>query len=548
MTNSAMDWRAAAEVKAMLRDGGELALLDVREQGVFAKSHLLFAVSLPLSRLELDLAALVPRRGTRIVLIDGDDGLAERAAALMVRLGYRNLAVLAGGIGAWQAAGYELFSGVHVPSKAFGEFIEHRAGTPSLSAEELKAKLDAGENLVILDSRPMDEYRRMSIPGGIDCPGAELVRSVHDAAPSAETLVVVNCAGRTRSIIGAQSLINARIPNRVMALRNGTMGWHLAGYELERDAGRRMPAPSPETLAKARASAGQVAARAGVRVIDRAALARFEAEADRRSLYLLDVRSPEEYETGHLAGSRSAPGGQLVQATDAYVGTCNARLVLVDDDGVRGLMTASWLLQMGWDEVYVLPDAFAGGTLERGPEPRPILTVGETAPAAIEPTELKALLDRGLPARSQGSASAEAGGALVLDFATSLQYRDGHIAGAWFAIRSRLPTTLPTLPAHETLVTTSPDGVLARLAALDLASLTTAPVRVLEGGTAAWREAGLPVQSGAERMADPPEDVWYKPYDRGQGSEAAMKEYLSWEVDLVRQIERDGDTRFRLLV
>jgi rhodanese-related sulfurtransferase/predicted metal-dependent enzyme (double-stranded beta helix superfamily) len=521
------------EVKAMLRDGGELALLDVREEGVFARSHLLFATPLPLSRLELDLAALVPRRSTRIVLIDDADGLAERAAALMMRVGYRNLAVLAGGVAAWRDAGYELFSGVHVPSKAFGEVVEHKTGTPNLSAQELKAKLDAGEKLVILDSRPMDEYRAMSIPGGIDCPGAELVRFVHDVAPSSDTLVVVNCAGRTRSIIGAQSLINAGVPHKVMALRNGTMGWHLAGLELEHGASRRPPPPTPQGLAKARAAAEGVAARAAVRVIDDARLARFRAEADQRSLYVFDVRSPEEYAAGHLAGSRSAPGGQLVQATDAYVGALNARLVLVDDDGIRSLMTASWLLQLGWDEVYAMPKALAGATLEAGAERRQVLSVKTARPSMIAPKELKALLDRGE--------------ALVMDLGSSLHYRDGHIPGSRWAIRSRLAAVLPTLPALGQIAVTSSDGRIAELAALDLAALTKIPARALEGGTAAWRAAGLPLVSGAEHMTCPPEDVWYRPYDRAIDREAAMREYLSWEVDLVRQVERDGDARFRVL-
>ena len=524
----------ARELKAMLRDGGELALLDVREEGVFSRSHLLFAVPLALSRLELSLAALVPRRSARIVLVDDGDGLADRAAALMNPAGYRNLAVLTGGVPAWKEAGFELFSGVNVPSKAFGEFIEHKAGTPNLSAAELKAKVDAGEKLVILDSRPIEEYRNMSIPGGIDCPGAELVRSVHDVAPSPDTLVVVNCAGRTRSIIGAQSLINAGIPNPVVALRNGTMGWHLAGLKIERGAGRLPPPPSPQGLAKARAAAERVAARAGVRVIDRTALARFEAERERRSLYLLDVRSPEEFLARHPKGARSAPGGQLVQATDTYVGTRNARLVLLDDDGVRALMTASWLLQMGWDEVYAMPGALSALELERGPAPREVLATRAVPAQTIEPKGLQALL---------------AGGeTLLLDFATSLQYRDGHIMGAWWAIRSRLAAGLPKLPAHKEIVTTSPDGALAALAAQDLAGLTAAPVRVLAGGTGAWRAAGLPLVPGTDRMADRAEDVWYRPYDRVQDTEAAMKEYLSWEVDLVRQIERDGDARFRILV
>src|SRR6185312_6623508 len=133
----------------------------------------------PLSRIELALEALVPRRATRVVLCDDGDGLAHRAAAKLMRWGYRNLAVLAGGVRAWANAGYELFSGVHVPSKAFGEFVEHAAQTPHMSAREVKALKDGGADLIVLDSRPMDEYRKMSIPGGIDCPGAELVYRFH---------------------------------------------------------------------------------------------------------------------------------------------------------------------------------------------------------------------------------------------------------------------------------------------------------------------------------------------------------------------------------
>src|SRR5204862_6752132 len=213
---------------------------------------------------------------------------------------------------------------------------------------------DAGEEVLIVDSRPLAEFRNMSIPGAFDCPGAELVYRVPDRLRSPDSLVVVNCAGRTRSIIGAQSLRNAGLANPVVALENGTMGWELAGLQLARGRDDALPPPSPEGLAKARGLADDVARRFGIARIDDAALARFAAEAGERTLYLFDVRSPEEYVRGHLAGARSAPGGQLVQATDAYMATRNARIVLADDDGVRAVMTGSWLVQMGWPEIYVL--------------------------------------------------------------------------------------------------------------------------------------------------------------------------------------------------
>src|SRR5260370_10851748 len=116
-----------------------------------------------------------------------------------------------------------------------------------------------------------------------------------------------------------------------------------------------LPRPSAAGVAHARAPADQVADRFGIVRIDDADLARFSGEAEQRTLYLFDVRSPEEYARGHLAGARSAPGGQLVQATDLYMATRNARIVLVDDDGVRAIMTGSWLGQMGWPGIHGLP-------------------------------------------------------------------------------------------------------------------------------------------------------------------------------------------------
>ncbi|HUJ76567.1 MAG TPA: rhodanese-like domain-containing protein, partial [bacterium] len=508
---------SAVQLKAMLRDGQELALLDLREQGPFGEGHLLLASCAPLSRLELVLPVLVPRRSARVVLCDAGEGLADTAAQRMARWGYSQVSVLRGGIGAWEVAGYRLFSGVNVPSKAFGEFVEARCHTPNISAQELQGLMAQGKPLVVLDSRPWGEYQAMSVPGAVDVPGAELVYRVAELAPDPQTLVVVNCAGRTRSIIGAQSLINAGIPNQVVALRNGTMGWHLAGLQLDHDAGRRPPPVSPQGLRQAQAAAQRVAERFAVPSADWAQVTRWQKDAA-RSLFLLDVRSEEEFLAGHLPGARWAPGGQLVQATDTYVGTRGARLVLVDDTQVRATLTASWLLQMGWPEVCILRGGLsaAGVPLETGAA-APAVLGGLPACAEVSPAEL---------ARSLAGKESS----VVVDLATSAQYQAGHIPGAWFAIRARLSASLPQLPRGTGVVLTSPDGLLARLAAPEAAAILGAPVRVLAGGTAAWRQGGQPLATGPEHLADPPDDLWLRPYDREQGVEAAMQRYLDWEL------------------
>jgi rhodanese-related sulfurtransferase len=507
----------------MIGDGGELALADVREELIFSQRHLLLARSVPLSRFELKFAQLVPRRSTRIVLCDDGDGLAGRAAAILARNGYSDVSELAGGVDAWAAAGFEVFSGVNVPSKAFGEFIEHNNGTPNISAAELEGLLRQKADVVVLDSRPFDEYSRVSIPTGINVPGAELVLRAREIVPSPETMVVVNCAGRTRSIIGAQSLINAGLPNKVVALRNGTMGWSLAGFTCDSGKSRRAPNVSPQTLDWARKAAQHVAQSCGAQRIDRATLDAWRRDGA-RTLYLFDVRDPAEYAAGHVAGAISAPGGQLVQATDQYAGTLGARIVLIDDAEVRAGMTASWLRQMGWQDVFILAEA---GT-ETGWPAQPILE-SDTPAVTIASTALHELLSRNA--------------ATVVDLSPSKDYLARHIPGAWFAIRTRLDRAFEKIAPRGTLVLTSEDGTLARLAAAEAEALTECPVRCLAGGNAAWQAAGYAFSAEA-RMADDAIDQWRKPYERSGDVKAAMNEYLAWEIDLLPRIERDGSLKF----
>jgi rhodanese-related sulfurtransferase len=376
----------------------------------------------------------------------------------------------------------------------------------------------SGTNMKVLDSRPFDEFNRVSIPTGIDVPGAELVLRVRDIVPSPDTTIVVNCAGRTRSIIGAQSLIDAGVPNKVVALRNGTMGWHLAGLKTASGETAQFPDVTGKGLAWARDAADAVAKKYGVQRIDRAGLARLQADTA-RTTYVFDVRDPDEYKRGHFPGAVSAPGGQLVQATDTFAGTLGARIVLSDDKEARALMSGAWLRRMGWQEVYVLAEA--------GDEP------GDLAPALLGTPAMEAAID----------VAAVPAAATILDISRSPEYRRGHIPGAWFAIRGRLDTALTKISVTGTLVMTSEDGLLAGLAVAEARKHTSAPVKWLKGGTAAWAAAGKPL-SKEPRMADEALDVWLKPYERAGDPKAGMQEYLTWEVDLIDRIKQDGTCDF----
>ena len=523
-----------AQVRQALLQKEEIALVDVREEDPYAQSHPLFAINLPYGRIESDALVRIPRLNTPLVLLDNGEGLAVRAVPVFHRLGYTQVSVLLNGLAGWAAAGGELFRDVNVPSKSFGELVESQRKTPSFSAHEVNALLERGSDMVVLDARRFDEYQTMSIPGSISVPGGELVLRARSLAPSATTRIVVNCAGRTRSIIGAQSLINAGIPNPVCALRNGTIGWTLAGFELAQKADQRFGEVSEADRNKSAAAALALLFRAGVQRIGRDTLKSWQNDV-RRNTYLFDVRTPEEYAAGHLAGALSAPGGQLVQETDHHVGVRGARIVVYDDDGVRASLTASWLSQMGW-EVAVLKDiAHSDLSVTEPPNNR--------LPDTLQPVKEvdAATLKEWMANRSNLS--------LVIDLGDSATYVKRHIPGAWWLLRSQMAQDFTRVHKANRYVLTCADGRASRYAVAELQPLLRQGVEVLclKGGNAAWMDAGFSTQQGESYLASPRIDRYRRPYEGTNNPAEAMQAYLDWEYGLVEQLKRDGTHHFKVV-
>jgi rhodanese-related sulfurtransferase len=520
---------AASTLKAWLSDGGEIALLDVREGGQYGAGHPFFAVPLPYSRFELGLPALVPNRAARLVLYDDGDGVASKAAQRAHALGYSNVHTLDGGASSWGEAGYTLYRGVNVPSKTFGELVEHARQTPRISAQMLQAMRNRGDKLAIIDGRPLAEYRKMNIPGGICCPNGELALRIGEIVSDPTTTIVVNCAGRTRSIIGAQTLIDCGIANPVYALENGTQGWFLAGFALEHGAERRYDERvDRESIAALQARANKFAHACGVRWVEPATAHAWLNETG-RTTYLLDVRTPTEFAARPVPGFVPAPGGQLIQATDQWVGVRGARLVLMDGESVRAPVVAGWLRQLGHDACVLASDITAA---------QKFVWTRNCVP--LDLPELP------LIAASEVAAALAQDAAHVIDLRPSMAFRAGHIPQATWSIRPRLPTAAAANNATP-VVLVADDPATAALAACDLREAGHRGVRLLAGGLAAWRDAGLPVTSTLDDPADRDcIDFLFFTHGRHEGNAAAAREYLAWEVGLVDQLDAQERSSFRV--
>lgn len=526
----------AATVKAMLADGKEIALLDVREAGQYADGHPFFAVPVAYSGFEADIERLVPRRDVRMVLLDDGDGVTACAAKRAEALGYSDVAVLEGGAPAWKAAGYTLFDGVNLPSKTFGELIEIERHTPRITADELVAMQKRGDDMVIVDGRTWAEYQRFNIPGGISCPNGELALRIDAIAPSPKTKIVVNCAGRTRSIIGAQTLIDLGVPNEVVALENGTQGWFLAGYEVERGAKLKYPEVSATgaALAARRERAAAHAKKHGVGTVGAADVCAWLGDR-MRTTYLLDVRTAEEVAARPFHGFEHAPGGQLQQATDLWVGVKGARLVLADGDAIRAPMVAAWLRQLGHEAYVLQPSA---NTEE----------IAAAIPADRAPRGPDALTGRAKQLRTTTdvdlAALARSGG-VVLDLRSSQAFRDGHIPGSVWSIRPRLAQAVAKGGSPVVLVADRPE--VAAAAGLDLADLGIRDVSILAGGLQGWRSQGRAVETSPDTPADRDRiDFMFHTHQRHDGNVEAARAYLAWEIDLVARLDEQERGTFRI--
>ena len=512
------------ELAGLMNSDGLYAVFDVRERGEFNDGQIPNSTSLPRSQIEFRIAELVPSRKTAIVVYDEGGERAALAAQTLAEFDYGSVFVLQGGLDEWRKQGRPTVSGVNVPSKVFGEKVQHERRIPEITPEELRRLREAGADLLILDMRTPEEYARFCIPGGLNVPGGDVVLWAAELRRKPGRTVVVNCAGRTRSIIGAAGFRRLGL-NNVRALRNGTMGWVLAGFELESKPRTKSLVASAASRQNARALALRLAAEEGIPGIAASELKRIGGAEDEGVTYLIDVRSESEYQSGHLPGSLNIPGGQAVQRADDFIAVRNAKIIFISNQSARAVMAAYWYRQMGFPDVSVLRDGLAGwrrdgGSVRTGAETRPSLGLDE----ARQPVRLLT--------PSDASTLLKGSSVVTLDVGSSLEYEAGHLLGAKWISRGWLELKLPNYVSDraQAILISCPDGVHSILAARALAKCGYSNVYVLDGGVRAWIAAGLPTESGLTACLTEINDVVLSPSIKGNKED--MQRYLDWELEL----------------
>jgi len=505
---------SADRLKPLLTSDNEIAFLDVREHGQYGEGHPFFSVPFPYSRLEAMTPVLLPCKLAHLVLLDDADGVAERAAAVFESLGYQNVSVLEGGAPAWARAGFTLYKGVNVISKTYGELLEHVADTPRLTARQLHELRTNDPSVVVLDGRSPAEYRKMSLPEALCCPNAELGYRIQSIVPDDATTIVINCAGRTRSILGAEGLRMLNTPNPVFALENGTQGWRLAGLDLMHGvAPQKLPDPSDEQFDAAAQRARSLISACQLELVSAETLSDWQRDP-KRTTYSLDVRSDAEFDAGHWPGAQHAPGGQLVQATDQYVAVRNARIVLSDDNHIRAATTAIRLQDMGHD-VYLLDvDARTGQSV----------TTHDQQEDSHEPGSAD------FPGTKQTQ------DVTILDASDGMSFREGHIDGAQWITRSRVPQL--GLERDENILLTGRDRILVSGVAAELDALGFTNVQPAPGSAAIWTAAGYDVVATPDIPSDEDcIDYLFFVHDRHDDNMDAARRYLEWETGLIDQLD-----------
>jgi rhodanese-related sulfurtransferase len=504
------------ELKTLLESTGLYAVIDVRDWGEFSLGQIPGASCIPRGSLEKYMAVLVPQKGVKTVLYCDTGQRSARAATTLETLGYTDVSILDGGLKSWQAAGGETIHGWSLRGKEYGERLQVEEQIPDLTAAELHTRLQQGEKFYIFDTRTEPEFQALHLPGAYCTPGGQLALMATDTVQDQNRPIIINCAGRTRSLLGAHLLRRMGFSN-VYALKGGTGAWRIAGHgnELESGSGATLPPVSAAGQVACAQFAERVASEDGIPFLSPEELRARQEQG--KLLYLLDVRQLDEYQAGHIPGALFCPGTQAALLVECLVGVKNATVVTMCDGRARAILVASLLKGAGYPQVSVLDGGtkawvdqgfgLAAGAPQEIDYGQPVWMARllQGLPSGIEPQELP------IPGLAEASAQAtfitpevlqsklvSSERPALLDVRSAGDFATAHIPGSRWLSQGNLDLQIEQVVPNKAtpLVLMCRRGKLSPLSVPTLKDMGYQQVAILQGGFAAWKAAQFPVEQG----------------------------------------------------
>lgn len=537
--------KVTVEELRRLFDSNELfALIDVREFGEYTKGYILLASPLPYSRIEMKVESLIPCKNVPVIITDsGENGdtRSKKAAKLLKKMGYQKISILENGVRGWHNSGYELFKGIGCPSKCYAAYLEQKKHVPGYFPKDVQEKLKNGEKIAFIDIRREEEFLKMCLPNGLNAPGCDSAYRFLDLVPDPETLVLVNCGARTRSILFAQTLIDFGVPNPVATLKGGTLNWKRNGYELRYGNDNKIAPPSAEAIAFSHKKAKSLADKLNIQFIDKETLEQWQIKSQEEPLYVFDVRLPGEYAQSHLQGSMSAPGGHLAQCITEFIAVRNAKVVLIDDTEVRSIITAYWLKELSVENVCVLKGGLGGSGI--GCQNLTSNTYSISSTLLDKLPQQNSITPSSLLQKNQSTSVP-----LIIDIGYSNNYRNSHIPSSIWCPRGWLEEAHKKYENVQEIIITSDDELHARLTVEDAKEIwPQAKISYLEGGTPAWNHAQFPSETGMKNACVKEDDIPYLWYTDPNITGADMDKYFDWENKDLAQLLKDKTFHYNLL-
>jgi len=116
-------------------------------------------------------------------------------------------------------------------AKTYKQLMEEaRQVIPEVPVEEVKTRLERGEQWTLLDVREREEYREGHLEGALSLPRGFLEMRVEETVPEKHTPIIAYCAGGVRSLMAARTLKEMGYEN-VMSMTGGYTAWKNAGYK-----------------------------------------------------------------------------------------------------------------------------------------------------------------------------------------------------------------------------------------------------------------------------------------------------------------------------